>query len=226
MAGMTGDQLLDKNSKFHDDLSVILSQVTDLFSIITHQPCRAAIKAFQPIKESRNDGIENFYVFTLARDESSEASHQHADRRRRDSKYDTLDKNPHLLSLFSDKVDSEDWECFNDVPKLICQGKYASSTLLWKMMVSHSTGSGMASHTLPYKAALVALVRRDNDSVIAFLGIDSPAPTPFRPNEDGPLLAAIAGYIGPLLTDAYSAFGPQDFPTPRAKGPHLPPEDE
>ena len=141
-----------------------------------------------------------------------------------EEQFDTLDKNPHLLSLFSDDVDSEDWECFNDVPKLIREGRYASSSLLWKLRVSHSAGGGMDAHTLPYKGALVALFRNNIEAPVAFLGVDSMKPCVFRSHNDGPLLAAIGGYIGPLLNDAlggieYLELDEEDDETPQLSPP-------
>lgn len=192
-----GEDVLAENSKFRDDLGVILTHVAEIYTILTRSQCRAAIKAFRPL-----DDLSDWYVFTLARDHASAASHRHGDRRRGDERFDTLDKNPHLLSLFSEDVDSEDWECFNDVPRLMNEGRYASSSLLWKLKVSHAAGGGMDAHRLPYKSAMVALVRNNYEEAVAFLGVDCERPKAFRSSYDGPLLAAIAGYIGPLLDDA------------------------
>ncbi len=195
------DDLLIEDSKFRDDLEVILTDVATIFSMVSGSKCRVALKTFRPLENGE------FYCVTLARDHVSAPSYRNGDRRRAAAKFDTLDKNPHLLSLFSDDVDGEDWEVFNNIPKLISEGRYASSTLLWDMKISHTARGGHDPHKLPYKSAMTSLIRNRAGAAVAFIGVDSEHRKSFRASSDGALLAALGGYIGPLLEDAYVVLG-------------------
>lgn len=187
----------DERSRIQDDLEGVLNDIATIFAMLTGTPCRVALKIFRPLEQA-----DKWYVLTWARDHQSALSHANGDRRRAEQKFDTLDKNPHLLALFSDDVDGDDWKCFNNVPKAICDGGYASSSLLWQMNISHQSSNDAGSHQLPYKSALVALVRSKAGVPIAFLGVDSAASGVFRTRSDGALLVALAGYVGALLEDA------------------------
>ena len=206
----TSDDLLEEGSKFRDDLEVILTDIATIFSMLTGTKCRAALKTFRPLRvqnPGQTGGKSEWYCVTLARDHASAAAFVFGDRRRAAEKFDTLDKNPHLLSLFSDHIDGEDWEIFNDIPKMICDLRYASSTLLWEMKQSHSHSGGHHEHSVRYKSAMTALIRNKTGEAVAFIGIDSSASRVFRVRSDGALLAALGGYIGPLLDDALRALG-------------------
>lgn len=196
------DDLLADDSKFRDDLEIILTGVSTIFSMVTGVRCRAALKAFRPLENGE------FYCFTLARDHQSAASYLAGDRRRGVAKFDTLDKNPHLLSLFSEEIDGEDWDVFNDIPKMICERRYVSSSLLWEMKISHTARGTHEAHSLPYSSAVTALTRNRAGAAVAFIGVDTSARNVFRTRSDGALLAALGGYIGPLLEQAFDALPP------------------
>jgi hypothetical protein len=204
----TSEDVLEPDSKFRDDLEasleVILTDIATIFSMVSGVRCRVALKTFRPLANGE------FYCVTLARDHISAPSFHNGDRSRAAAKFDTLDKNPHLLSLFSDKIDGEDWEVFNDIPKMIAEGRYASSSLLWEMKISHTTRGAHEPHKLPYRSAVTALIRNKEGVAVAFIGVDSSARNAFRQRSDGALLAALGGYIGPLLEEALAALDAAD----------------
>lgn len=207
-ARISGDDLQRDNSKFSDDLRHVMDDVANVFSILRGTRCRCALKTFHPIGDFRpEDGKlspSEWCVITTARDSASSTANKNSDRARADVVFDTLDKNPHLLRLFSDEVDGEDWECFEDIPRMVSRGQYASSSQLWQMNRTHAVGARSPTQHLPYKSALIALVYHSADSVpLAFIGVDCLIRKGFVSRYDGPLLTAIAGLISPLLEEAW-----------------------
>jgi hypothetical protein len=188
------------NSQLKMDLSIILTDVAMLFSIVTGTQCRAAVKLLGDVDEDDDGNLDEPWVFTLARDRTSAGTYKLSDQQREFAKFDKISMNPHLADLFGWK-DGEDYQCYNDLRRMIRDGGYSSTTIVWALSEPESAASRPDRRPLPYASAMIALVQAQDDSHIGFLGVDSDKARAFRETWDGPLLVAVANMIGTLLQD-------------------------
>lgn len=188
------------NSQLKMDLSVILTDVATLFSIVTGTQCRAAVKVLGDVEEDDQGNTEEPWVFTLARDRLSAGTYKMSDQVREREHFDRIAMNPHLVDLFG-QSDGEDYQCYNDLRRLVRDGSYSSTTIVWALTEPGSITNRPDRRPLPYAAAMIALVQAQDDSHIGFIGVDSDKPRAFRETWDGPLLVTLANMIGTLLQD-------------------------
>jgi hypothetical protein len=189
-------------SAYNADLQTMLTDIAQIYSYVTDRKCRATLKLLRPLAKKEGEPEDDAFVYVQARDRHSSGSFENSDKERFRLQFDRLSMNPHLRDLFSASSDGEDWDCYNDIPKMVCRAAYTSSSIAWWIQNGTNSKAGQHASGLPYASALVALVRAPNGDNLGFIGVDSARRSAFVPKTDGPLLAALANFVGAVVDRA------------------------
>lgn len=202
-AEATGDSIpLAIRGKLKRSCEEILTSFSAIYTAWTSTNCRASIKLVRVVNEN---GVNEVYVHTLARDKSSALENNQHDKTRAEKNHDRLSDNSDFIELWDETKPDKGYFIAYDLKN--DQTYNTSSLSYWNIVVGSPVKRARIEWPLPYKSTIVWPIRQkaredlgiDETSCVGFLCIDSRVPGAFRTRDHPKVGTILADALYPIL---------------------------
>jgi len=192
-----------------------LTEYAHTYSVIANTRCRLCVKMIRTRSgnEHEDPSIDDFFIYTLARDADSASENRKHDEKRRDNFLDQLKDNSDFLELWSQDIEDEGIFFSGD---LRSEKEYETSSLNYRRnILGNPNTKPEEGWPLWYTSTIVWPIRQEKDEDLGimheahhgFLTVDSQVPHAFDRDIDVPLGRILANALLPVL-DLYTELLP------------------
>lgn len=186
----------------------LLTIYATIYSSITGTRCRFCIKLIRP-SDDHTGAVQEFYLYSLARDAASFEEEKQHDRIRDQKSIDALRNNTDFLKLWDPSQPSENYFISDDLSK---EHGYKNTSIHYRQNIqSNPNSQNSTKWSLWYRSTIVWPIRQDADALLGiedtmphgFLAVDSRVPNTFDRGTHVALGRTFAISLYPLI-DLYT----------------------